>query len=68
MSSSASAPPAPVQPAVARPAPARPAAPAMPPPTRKEPRVEDDFRLPQDDMDDRSEAERALLKALQSAR
>ncbi len=70
MSSSASA-PAPVQSAVTRPAPARPltpAASAAPPPSRKESRVEEDFRLPQDDMDDRSEAERALLKALQSVR
>ncbi|MBF0167746.1 MAG: hypothetical protein HQL45_08960 [Alphaproteobacteria bacterium] len=57
--------------AMARPAPTR--APQSPPPApatpqRKEPRLDEIFRLSEDDMDDRSEAERALLKALQSAR
>ncbi|MBF0268490.1 MAG: hypothetical protein HQL44_07845 [Alphaproteobacteria bacterium] len=37
-------------------------------PQRREPRLDDSFRMPPDDMDDRSEAERALLRALQSAR
>lgn len=37
-------------------------------PQRKEPRLDGGFSMPADDMDDRSEAERALLRALQSAR
>lgn len=37
-------------------------------PVRKEPRLDGGFGMPADDLDDRSEAERALLRALQSAR
>ncbi|MBI5121364.1 MAG: hypothetical protein HZA67_10185 [Rhodospirillales bacterium] len=43
-------------------------APAPAQPQRKEPRLDGGFSMPADDMDDRSEAERALLRALQSAR
>lgn len=56
----------------ARPAPqSRPAAaaPVSTQPVRKEPRLDMDYRQPAaDDLDERSEAERALLRALQSAR
>ncbi|CAA6604518.1 conserved exported hypothetical protein [Rhodospirillaceae bacterium LM-1] len=70
--SSFSPPPSPPQASRPSAPPPRPAAAPAPaqasPPQRREPRLDDSFRMPPDDMDDRSEAERALLRALQSAR
>lgn len=56
----------PPRPAAPPPRPAQPSASSQP--VRKEPRLDKDYRQPQEETDDRSEAERALLRALQSAR
>jgi hypothetical protein len=69
LAAQAAAPVAP-QPAPRPAAPTRQAPPPAAPsqPQRKEPRLDTAFGQFNDDMDDRSEAERALLRALQSAR